>query len=93
MVGLPGGDLGLHEFYSALLNFHQKTGINHIDDVAFKSWLAYETDICDVLGGEGAVSILIVQILGTELSTVDAVVKTLRYRAIKRKQLTKRQTL
>lgn len=93
MVGLIHGQTGIHEFYQALVDFHNKTGLDPIDPIAFKAWLESETSIYDALGGPTGVSVFIDTINNVELSTVESVVKVLRFKANKRKQLDSIQEL
>jgi len=93
MVGTIHGNTGLGEFYQALLTFHDKTGLDPVDPIAFRSWLDSETEITDSLGGAGGVRAFMDFVLEQELSTVESVIKVLRYRANKREQLNAVQEL
>lgn len=86
-VGAIHGNTGLYQFYVTLLDFYEKTGLDPIDPIAFKSWLQNETDIAIALGGPGGVSMFLDIVLGLELSSVDSVVQVLRYRGTKRRQI------
>lgn len=87
VVGLVHGNAGLNEFYTALLDFYTKTGLDIIDPITFKSWLSTETEIYDALGGPGGVQVFLDVVMDLELSTPESVSKVLRYRANKRKQM------
>jgi KaiC/GvpD/RAD55 family RecA-like ATPase len=93
MVGAIHGNTGIHEFYNTLLNFHDKTGLDPVDPIAFRAWLESETEIQDSLGGAGGVSVFMDLVLNQELSTTDSVIKVLKHRANKRKQLDALQEL
>lgn len=85
-VGLVDGNAGLNQFYMALCDFYDKTGCDPIDPVAFKSWLAVETDIEAALGGSDGVDAFMQVINNVELSTPEAVSGVLRNRANRKRQ-------
>lgn len=86
-VGKLHGQTGIHEFYNALLYFYEKTGLDPIDPIAFRSWLESETGIYEALGGAGGVKIFLDLVMGAELSTQESVVKVIRHKANKRMQM------
>lgn len=92
-VGAIHGNRGLFEFYQAMLSFYDKTGLDPIDPIAFRSWLESESDLYEALGGSAGFSIFIDLVLNQELSTPDAVIKTLQLRANKRRQMDALQML
>lgn len=92
-VGIIHGQTGYHEFYKTLCQFYMKTGLDPIDIIAFKSWLAYETEIVEAMGGMAGVSAFIDELNSLELSEPEAVAKILRHRAQKRRQLDALQDL
>lgn len=92
-VGAIHGDTGIHEFYNAFLHFYEKTGLDPVNPIAFKAWLETETDISEALGGPGPISYFVNTVMALELSTVDSVIKVLRFRANQRKQLNSIQSL
>lgn len=85
-VGLIEGNVGLNQFYMALCDFYDKTGLDPVDPVAFKSWLSMESDIEVALGGPEGVNAFMELLRGVELSTPEAVASVLRLRANKRRQ-------
>lgn len=87
MVGILHGQTGIHEFYVALLDFYNKTGLDPINPVAFKSWLSTETEIYDALGGPGGVKVFLDMVMDVEKSTPESVSKVLRHKANKRQQM------
>lgn len=87
MVGAIHGNRGLYEFYLALLDFYNKTGLDPIDPIAFKAWLQTESEVYESLGGPAGVNVFIDLVLAVELSTVDATIKVLKHRANKRQQM------
>lgn len=87
MVGILHGQTGLHEFYVALLDFYNKTGLDPIDPLAFKTWLELETEIYGALGGPGGVKVFLELVQSIEKSDAESVVKVLRHKANKRKQM------
>lgn len=93
MVGAIHGNQGIHEFYMALVDFHERTGLDPIDPIAFKSWLETETDVYNALGGSVVVGEFVDLILAQELSTPDAVAQIIKLRAKKRRQLDLAQQL
>jgi len=86
-VGLIDGNVGLNQFYMALCDFYDKTGLDPIDPVAFKSWLSVETDIEVALGGTAGVNTYMDILNSVELSTPEAVASILRLRANKKRQI------
>lgn len=93
MVGTIHGESGLGEFYEAFLSFYAATKLPKVDPIAFQSWLETETEIGYSLGGAGGVRFFLDTVRSVELSTVDSVIKVLRHRANKRKQLNDIQAL
>lgn len=92
-VGAIHGETGIHEFYKAFLHFYEKTGLDPIDPIAWKAWVQTETDIVDALGGMGPITYFVDTVMSLDLTTVDSVIKILRYRANQRKQLNNMQAL
>lgn len=92
-VGKLHGQTGIHEFYNALLHFHEKTGLDPIDPIAFRSWLESETGIYEALGGSGGVKVFLDLVMDVELSTPESVVKVIRHKANKRMQMDHLQEL
>ncbi|HJS83549.1 MAG TPA: DnaB-like helicase C-terminal domain-containing protein [Nitrososphaera sp.] len=92
-VGAIHGQSGISQFYQALIDFYEKTGLDPVDMIAFRSWLETETDIYSALGGAFGISVFLDTVDKVELSTPTAVVKVLRHRANKRKQLDSLQEL
>jgi replicative DNA helicase len=93
IVGIIHGEKGIHEFYSALLSFYRSTNLTAVNPVAFKSWLASETDIYDALGGSSGVSIMLDIITNVECSTKESIVELIKHKANKRKQINYMQEL
>lgn len=93
MVGIAHGQTGLHEFYQALWDFYDKTHLDPVDPIAFRSWLESETHIYDALGGPGGAAAFIDMTLQLDLSTPESVIKVLKGRYNKRKQLDYTQEL
>ena len=86
-IGVLEGGAGLAEFYTTLLDFYNRTGLDPVDPIAFQGWLESETEIPVVLGGPGGTKAFI-DLLGTlELPDPESVVAVLKYRAVKRRQL------
>jgi replicative DNA helicase len=86
-VGAAEGQCGLSQFYKALLSFYEKTGLDPVNPIAFKSWLQSETDIYEALGGYEMVNLFVETMTKLELSEPRAVTSVLRTRANKRQQL------
>lgn len=87
IVGINHGQKGIHEFYLALLAYHSTTKLPIVDPIAFKEWLASETDIKEALGGNAGVDVMMDVLLSLELSTSDSVVQLIKHKANRRKQI------
>lgn len=87
IVGINHGQKGIHEFYLALLAYHNATNLDIVDPIGFKNWLESETDIREGLGGDAGVNIMMDLLLTLEMSTVDSVVQLVKYKAKKKKQI------
>ena len=87
IVGSIHGQTGINEFYKALLSYHHTTKTNVVDPVAFRVWLESETDIYSALGGVSGVDMMMDILMNLELSTPESIVKIVKHRANKRKQL------
>jgi replicative DNA helicase len=87
IVGINHGQKGIHEFYLALLAYHNATNLSIVDPVGFKSWLESETNIREGLGGDAGVSIMMDLLLSLELSTSESVIQLVKHKANKRKQI------
>lgn len=86
-VGAIGGQLGINEFYKALLSYHKITKLDSIDSIAFKAWLESETDIHTALGGHLGVNTVIDILMSIDVSTEESVAQVLKHRSNKKKQL------
>jgi replicative DNA helicase len=86
-VGYIHGQKGLHELYEAVLSYRDKTNLDIVDPIAFKTWLESETNIHQAIGGTNGVESLMGSILSIDLSTVEAVTKVLKHKNSKKKQL------
>lgn len=85
---------GHQEFYEAVLDFQDKTGLNTVDPVAFKSWLKNETLLHDALGGQDGVDSYFAKIdAAKDLSTPSSVIALLKYRYNRKKQMESLQEL
>jgi replicative DNA helicase len=87
IVGINHGQKGIHEFYLALLAYHNVTNLPIVDPVGFKSWLESETNIREGLGGDAGVSIMMDLLLSLELSTSDSVIQLVKHKANRKKQI------
>lgn len=87
MVGLNHGQLGIYEFYNAIVSYYKATALDIVDPIAFKSWLETETDIYDALGGIPGVDAMFSILLEIDLSDQESVLKLIEHKANKRKQL------
>jgi len=86
-VGYIHGQKGISEFYEALLSYSNKTNLDIVDPVAFKTWLESETNIHQALGGSSGIEPLMQTLLSLELSSQEATVKVLKHKSSKRRQL------
>lgn len=87
IVGSIHGQTGINEFYRAILAYHHATKLDIVDPIAFRVWLESETDIYSGLGGISGVDAMMEILLSITLSTPESVVKVIKHRANKRKQL------
>lgn len=85
-VGLVHGETGLNQFYLAITDFYDKTGLDPIEPLSFRSWLSSETEIEAALGGPEGVEVFMGLIDSVKLSTPEATTRLLKYRANKRRQ-------
>jgi replicative DNA helicase len=92
-VGTIHGEIGINEFYKALLSFYNATQLEIVDPIAFKSWLDSETDIYEALGGNAGVSVMIDILMGLELSSSEAITELVKHKARKRRQINYLQEL
>jgi len=86
-VGAVNGQLGLNEFYKALLSYYRVTKLDFVDPIAFKAWLESETDIHTALGGSIGVDTVIDILKSIEVSTEESIAQVLKHRCNKKKQL------
>jgi replicative DNA helicase len=93
IVGSIHGEKGIHEFYKALISFHNATQLNIVDPIAFKSWLESETDIHEALGGSPGVSVMLDILMKMEVSSPEAIAELIKHKARKRKQINYLQEL
>jgi replicative DNA helicase len=87
IVGINHGQKGIHEFYLALIAYHNATNLSIVDPVGFKGWLETETDIREGLGGNAGVSVMMDLLMSVDLPSVDSAIQLVKYKANKRKQL------
>lgn len=85
-IGLPDGNVGLNEFYMALCEFYNKTGIDPVDPMLFKSWLQDETDIAAALGGVDGVDAFLDVLRHVETTHPAQTASYVRYRADQKRQ-------
>jgi|688.fasta_scaffold56167_5 replicative DNA helicase len=93
IVGLPTNQVGINEFYKALLAYHHATKLDIVSPVTFKSWLESETDVYSGLGGSVGVDTMIDILLNLEVSDHESITQLIKHRANKHKQLTILQEL
>ena len=86
-VGAVSGNLGLNEFYRALLSYNRITGLDFVDPIAFKAWLESETDIHLALGGSIGVDTVMDILMAIEVSNEESITQILKHRCNKKKQL------
>jgi len=87
IVGTINNQIGINEFYKALLAYHHATKLDLVDPVAFKAWLESETDIHSGLGGATGVDTMIDVLLNIEVSDHESITQVIKHRANKQKQL------
>jgi replicative DNA helicase len=87
IVGINHGQKGIHEFYLALIAYHNATNLSIVDPIGFKGWLETETDIREALGGNAGVSVMMDLLMSLDLPSVDSAIQLVKYKANKRKQL------
>lgn len=93
IVGIPTNQIGVNEFYKALLSYHHATKLDVVNPVAFKSWLESETDVYSGLGGSVGVDTMIDILLNIEVSDQESITQLIKHRANKHKQLSILQEL
>lgn len=93
IVGSIHGQTGINEFYRALLSYRHATKLDIVDPIAFKVWLESETDIYLGLGGVSGVDTMMDILMGIDMSTPESIVKLVKHKANKRKQLDRLQEL
>ena len=93
IVGSIHGQTGINEFYRALLSYKHATKLDIVDPIAFKVWLESETDIYLGLGGVSGVDTMMDILMGIDMSTPESIVKIIKHKANKRKQLDRLQEL
>ena len=93
IVGLPTNQVGINEFYKALLAYHHATKLDIGNPVTFKSWLESETDVYSGLGGSVGVDTMIDILLNLEVSDHESITQLIKHRANKHKQLSILQEL
>lgn len=86
LVGLIHDEKGVHEFYCALLSYHQATNLDAVDPNAFKVWLQSETDIYTALGGSSGVDLMIEHISSIDSPSPESVVELIKYKAMKKRE-------
>ncbi len=87
IVGTINNQIGINEFYKALLAYHHVTKLDIVDPIAFKAWLESETDIHSALGGSIGVDTMIDILLNIEISDHESIAQIIKHRANKQKQL------
>ncbi len=86
-VGLVHGNKGVNQFYAALYSFYDRTGLDPIEPIAFKSWIESESDIHMLMGGNEGVGYFFDELDKVkELSNPEATTKILKLKADKRRQ-------
>jgi replicative DNA helicase len=93
IVGSIHGQTGINEFYRALLAYFHTTRLNIVDPIAFKVWLESETDIYSALGGVSGVDTMMDILMSIDISTPESIIKIVKHKANKRKQLDRLQEL
>jgi len=83
-VGHVHGELGVYELFCAFVDFHKKTGLDHVDPVAFRVWLNDETDVYKALGGQEGFDGLMAEISGIDFPDKKSIVEILKYKQIKK---------
>ena len=86
-VGAVSNQLGLSEFYKALLSYHKTTKLDLVDPIAFKAWLESETDIHTALGGSIGVDTVMDILMAVDVSNEESISQILKHRCNKKKQL------
>jgi len=93
IVGIPTNQIGINEFYKALLSYHHATKLDAVNPVAFKAWLESETDVHLGLGGSVGVDTMMEILLNLEVSDHESITQLIKHRANKHKQLSILQEL
>lgn len=83
-VGHVHGELGVHELFCSFVDFHKKTGLDHVDIKAFKLWLEDETDLYKALGGQEGFDAIVEHISSIEFPDQKSIVEIIKYKAVKK---------
>lgn len=87
IVGIPTNQIGVNEFYKAILAYRHATKLDIVNPIAFKSWLESETDIHSALGGSIGVDAMMDILMNMEVSDHESISQIIKHRANKQKQL------
>ena len=93
IVGTIHGQSGINEFYRAVLGYYHTTKLDVVDPISFRVWLESESDIYSALGGASGVETMMDIYATIDLSTPESVIKIIKHKANKRKQLDALQEL
>jgi replicative DNA helicase len=93
IVGTIHGQSGINEFYRAVLGYYHTTKLDVVDPISFRVWLESESDIYSALGGASGVETMMDIYATIDLSTPESVIKIVKHKANKRKQLDALQEL
>lgn len=87
IVGTVNNQVGVNEFYKAILAYHHATKLNIVNPISFKSWLESETDIHSALGGSIGVDAIMDILMNIDISDHESITQIIKHRANKQKQL------
>lgn len=86
LVGLPDGNMGVHELYSAFLHYFRSTNLLSVDKESFKLWLKDETNIFDALGGGDGVDAVFSHISSMSPLPKESIAEIIKYKELKSRQ-------
>lgn len=86
IVGFNENQLGIHEFYNALLSYVSSTELDIVDPVVFKNWIQLESNVFEALNGDEGINALMSVLSDMQLASPESVVQVLKHKDNKIKQ-------
>jgi len=80
IVGLNENNLGIHEFYNAILSYSASVDMDYVDPVAFRNWMQLESNIYESLNGDEGVNAILAVFQTMQLANPEAVTQVLKHK-------------